>query len=144
MSAIMCSAVVIGGSGCSLLTVKTPDKPLSTRDLNVRLLTREVSTQFVTAVELCADDAMQTEKDPLLLQNSLRWEIAAVADSRRAATQTAPLMSLLDSWALAVQMAAFTGEGAPGGDLLARTSRACARCLPVMRSPTRSWRAGCR
>ena len=60
---------------------------------------------------------MQTEKDPLLLQNSLRWEIAAVADSRRAATQTAPLMSLLDSWALAVQMAAFTGEGAPGGDL---------------------------
>jgi hypothetical protein len=117
VSVAACAAVITGVAGCSLLTVKTPDKPLSTRDLNARVLTRELSTQFVTAVEQCADDVVQTEKDPLVLQNSLRWEIAAVADSRRAAMQTAPLMSLLDSWALAVQMAAFTDAGARGGDL---------------------------
>jgi hypothetical protein len=103
--------------GCSLLTIKSPERPLSKRDLNTRLLTRELSTQFVAAAQLCAEDIALAEKDPVILQNGLRWEIAAVTYSRRAATQTAPLMALLDSWALAEQMAAFTGAGAPGGDL---------------------------
>lgn len=116
VSAIACAALVTGVAGCSLLTIKTPEKPLSTRDLNARILTRELSAQFIYAVQLCAEDVVRTEKDPFLLQNSLRWQMAAVANSRRAATQTAPLMSLLDSWALGVQMAAFTG-GAAGGDL---------------------------
>ena len=115
--AVACAVILTGISGCSLLSVKSPERPLSNRDLNARLLTRELSSQFVTAVQLCADDIARTEKDPAVLQNALRWEIAAVTDSRRAAMQTAPLLSLLDSWAFAVQMAAFTDAGAPGGDL---------------------------
>jgi hypothetical protein len=37
--------------------------------------------------------------------------------SRRAETQLAPMMGLLDTWALAVQMKAFVAEGADGGAL---------------------------
>ena len=115
--AVACAAILTGVGGCSLLSVKSPERPLSNRDLSARLLTRELSSQFVTAVQLCADDMARTEKAPAVLQNALRWEIAAVTDSRRAAMQTAPLLSLLDSWAFAVQLAAFTDVGAPGGDL---------------------------
>jgi len=103
--------------GCSLVTLKTPERPLSTRDLNARLLTRELSAQFVAAVTHCAQDIAAGEDDPVVLDNALRWEIAAIAESRRAATRIAPMMSLLDTWALAAQLRAFVADGAPGAAL---------------------------
>jgi hypothetical protein len=112
-----CAAVLLAVGGCSLLSFKSPERPLSTRDLNARILTRELSAEFVSAVMRCADGITATDKDPLVLDNTLRWEIAAIGASRRAATRMAPMMSLLDTWALAVQMEAFTAEGAPGGAL---------------------------
>jgi hypothetical protein len=111
-----CTAL-LAAAGCSLVSVKSPERPLSARDLNARLLTRELSSQFVAAVARCGEDIAATESDPRVLDNTLRWEIAAVAESRRAATRVAPMMSLLDTWALAVQMKAFLAEGAAGGAL---------------------------
>ena len=104
-------------AGCSLLTLKSPERPLSPRDLNARVLTRELAAQFLVAVSRCADDIEASEHDPQVLDNTLRWEIGAVAESCRAATRMAPLMSLVDTWALAGQMQAFTAAGAPGGAL---------------------------
>jgi len=65
----------------------------------------------------CGDDVAASEHDPAVLDNALRWEIASIGASRRAATRMAPMMSLLDTWALAAQMQAFTAEGAAGGAL---------------------------
>jgi hypothetical protein len=111
------AAVLLSVAGCSLVSFKSPERPLSTRDLNTRILTRELSSQFVTAVARCAQDIAGTENDPAVLDNTLRWEIAAVAGSRQAATRMAPLMSLLDTWALGMQMQAFLADGAAGGAL---------------------------
>jgi hypothetical protein len=85
--------------------------------VSARILTRELSSQFVAAVARCTEDISATETDPAVLDNALRWEIAAIAQSRRAATRMTPMMSLLDTWALAAQMKAFMGEGAAGGSL---------------------------
>jgi hypothetical protein len=109
--------VLLGPSGCSLVSLKSPERPLSTRDLNARILTRELSSQFDAAVARCADDIIGTENDPAIIENTLRWEIAAIGASRRAATRMAPMMSLLDTWALGVQMQAFLADGAAGGAL---------------------------
>jgi hypothetical protein len=114
---LACSALLAAAAGCSLVSFKSPERPLSPRDLNARILTRELSTQFVTSVNRCADDIAATEHDPAVLERALRWEIAAVGESRRAATRMAPMMSLLDTWALAAQLQTFTAEGAPGGAL---------------------------
>jgi hypothetical protein len=111
------SALLLVLAGCSLLSLKTPERPLSPRDLNARILTRELSAQFVTSAGRCADDIAATEHDPRVLDNALRWEIAAIGESRRAATRMAPMMSLLDTWAVAAQMRAFAADGAPGGAL---------------------------
>lgn len=116
MPILGCAAVLLG-AGCSLISVKSPERPLSVRDLNARILTRELSSQFVAAVARCAEDIAATETDPAVLDNALRWEIAAVAESWRAATRITPIMSLLDSWALGVQMKAFMADGAAGGAL---------------------------
>jgi hypothetical protein len=110
-------ALLLGGAGCSLISLKTPERPLSARDLNARLLTRELAAQFQSAVTRCAANIAATEEDATVLDNALRWEIGAVAESRRASTQIGPLMSLLDTWALAAQMQAFMAGGAAGGAL---------------------------
>jgi len=113
----VCTALLLAVAGCSLLSFKSPERPLSTRDLNARILTRELSAEFVAAVARCADEVAATEDDAAVLENTLRWEIAAVGASRRAATRMAPMMSLLDTWALAAQLNAFVAAGAPGGAL---------------------------
>jgi hypothetical protein len=100
--------------GCSLVSFKTPEKPLSAQELNARVLTRELSAQYIVAVDRCAQAIAATDKDQKVLDNALRWEIAAIAESRRAATQMAPRLSLLDTWALALQTKAFVGPGGAG------------------------------
>jgi hypothetical protein len=112
-----CMTVLPAVVGCSLLSFKSPERPLSARDLNARILSRELSAEFVSAVARCADDVAATEDDPVILENTLRWEIAAVGESRRAATRMAPMMSLLDTWAFAVQLQSFTAEGGAGAAL---------------------------
>ena len=114
---LLCGALCLALSSCSLISLKTPERPLSARDLNARILTRELSAQFVTSVNRTADDIAASEHDSRVLENGLRWEIAAVGESRRAATRLVPMMSLLDAWALGVQMQAFSAAGAPGGAL---------------------------
>jgi hypothetical protein len=114
---LLYGALSLALSSCSLISLKSPERPLSPRDLNARILTRELSAQFVSSVSRCADDIAGSERDPAVLDNALRWEIAAVGESRRAATRLVPMMSLIDTWALAAQMRAFTAEGAPGGAL---------------------------
>jgi hypothetical protein len=104
-------------AGCSLLSLKSPERPLSARDLNARILTRDLSSQFIASVGRCAEDVAGTESDAAILDNTLRWELAAVAETRRAETQMAPMMSLLDTWALAAQMQAFVADGGAGGTL---------------------------
>jgi hypothetical protein len=112
-----CIAVLTALAGCSLISLKSPEKPLSTQELNARILTREQTSQFITAVERSAQSIVTTEENQMVLENALRWELAALSASRRAETQLVPMMELLDTWALSVQMQAFVAEGAPGGAL---------------------------
>jgi hypothetical protein len=99
-------------AACSLVTLKSPEKPLSTRDLNARILTREYSAHFVATVGQAADAIAAGSADPAVRLDALRWKIAAAAKSERAASQMAPLMGLLDTWAFSAQMSEFFSAGA--------------------------------
>ena len=111
------AAVLACVAGCSLISLKTPERPLSSRDLNARILTREFSYHFIGVVAQCADDIAANDSDPEVLANALRWKIGAAAESQRAATRLAPMMALLDTWALASQMQQFLSPGRAGGAL---------------------------
>jgi len=112
------AALLLCVAGCSLISVRSPERPLSNRDLNARILTREFSYHFIAVVAQCADDIAAHDSDPEVLANALRWKIGAAAESQRAATRLAPMMALLDTWALASQMQQFLSPGQPGGALL--------------------------
>jgi hypothetical protein len=112
-----CAALALAVSGCSLISLKSPERPLSATELNARLLTRELAAHFWADVAHVGQDIAASEHDPAVLENSLRWELGAVSESRHAAMQMAPMMSLLDTWALALQMQAFAAEGGAGGAL---------------------------
>src|ERR1700730_7107792 len=78
---------LMNAASCSLVTLKSPEKPLSTRDLNARILTHEFSARFITAVEQGADNIAAGTENPAVRLNSLRWKIAAASTSERAASQ---------------------------------------------------------
>ncbi|HKD55520.1 MAG TPA: hypothetical protein VKB72_15000 [Steroidobacteraceae bacterium] len=110
-------ALLVVLSGCSLISLKTPERPLQPRELNARILTRELSAQFEHAVGRSVDTILESEPDEAVVESALRWQVAAIVSSRGAATQMAPLLSLLDTWALALQMQAFVAEDGAGGAL---------------------------
>ena len=110
-SAVALAAIMTSVSSCSLVSLKSPEKPLSTRDLNARILTHEFSARFIVAVEQTADEMSAATEDPAVRLNVLRWKIAASSASLQAGTQMAPVMSLLDMWALAIQMYEYLANG---------------------------------
>lgn len=114
---LACMAVWLCLGGCSLISLKSPEKPLSDRDLNTRILTREFSYHFIGSVGQRADEIAAADSDPRVIANTLRWKIGAATESQRAAMRLSPLMSLLDTWALADQMKTFLSPGNPGAAL---------------------------
>ena len=115
LPAALAAALLLGG--CSLLSLKSPERPLSARDLNTRVLTRQFAAELDAAVEECADQIATASAEPAVRRNALRWKLATLSGSAHAATQLAPSMALLDTWAFTAQMKAFLGPGAPGGAL---------------------------
>ena len=111
---LLCCACL---AACSLLSIKSPERPLSARDLNARLLTRQFSADFITSVESCADDIASAHPGTPIERAALRWKLIATIQSERAALQLAPLMGLLDTWTFALDMKLFLSPGAPGADL---------------------------
>ena len=105
------AALLVSLAGCSLVTLKSPEKPLSTRDLNARILTHEFAAEFIRAVEQTADNIAAGTDDPHIELNTLRWKIAVASSSDRTASQMAPMLGLLDTWALAVQMREYLDGG---------------------------------
>jgi len=98
-------------AGCSLFSFESPAKPLPQRDLNARMLTREYAAHFMTSVVQAADNIADKSPDPAVALAALRWKIGATAASQHAATQQAPMMGLLDTWALSAQMREYLGTG---------------------------------
>ena len=111
-------------SGCSLVSIKSPERPLSTRDLNARIATRQFSVEFTTAVAQCADEIARKESDPVVLRNALHWKIVTTAQSLRAASQLAPTMAVLDTWTLSAVMQEFLSEQGAGHALFGRYQQA--------------------
>jgi len=109
--------MIAGVAGCSLVSIKSPERPLSDRDMNARLLTREATTHFLEASARSTESILATETDPAVIEHTLRWELGVIEASRQAEMQLAPLMTLLDTWTFALQLEAFMGQGAPGGNL---------------------------
>jgi hypothetical protein len=120
--------LLTGPTGCSLISIKSPERPLSARDMNARILTRELTTHFIAENGRNTDEVLATEIDPAVINNTLRWEVGVIVTTRSAETQLAPLMSLLDTWALALQLQGFAGTGGAGAKLFG-THQAAVRTL---------------
>ncbi|MBV8852860.1 MAG: hypothetical protein JOY91_05645 [Sinobacteraceae bacterium] len=112
------------------MSLKTPEKPLSPRDLNARILTHEFAVRFAAAVQHSADDIAAASTDPRVRLNALRWKIAATRASLQAAGQMAPMLALLDTWALTEQMNEYLDTGA--GRALFATQQPAAVALSAL------------
>lgn len=73
------AVLAVGLAGCSLVSLKSPEKPLSARDLNARILTHEYAAHFMADIAHAADAIAEASSDPAVRLNALRWKIAAVS-----------------------------------------------------------------
>jgi hypothetical protein len=110
------AALLLAGlllTGCSLLAIKSPEKPLSAREQQARLLTRDYAAHFASTITHLLDDAANAS-DPEVRLQAIRLKLSAVTEITRSSTGMSPIASLLDTWAFAVQLREFlvTGVGA--------------------------------
>lgn len=104
-------------SGCSLLTIKSPEIPLTPREQEARLLTRDYAAHFATTMIQLMDEASRADGNPAIQVQALRLKLGSVTEITRASTGLSPVASLLDTWAFAIQLRDFLGTGA-GSNLL--------------------------
>jgi hypothetical protein len=104
-------------TGCSLLTIKSPETPLTAREQEVRLLTRDYAAHFATTITHLVDDASHGYTDSAMQAQALRLKLGAVTEITRASTGLSPIASMLDTWAFSEQFRDFLVTGA-GADLL--------------------------
>jgi hypothetical protein len=101
-------------TGCSLLTIKSPEIPLTAREQEARLLTRDYASHFATTIAHLIDDASRADAGTAVRLQALRLKLGAVTEITRASTGLSPTASLLDTWAFSLQFRDFltTGAGA--------------------------------
>jgi hypothetical protein len=90
-------AILLAGfvlTSCSLLTIKSPETPLTAREQEARLLTRDYAAHFATIITHLMDDAPRGETDPAIRSQELRLKLGAVTEITRAATGLPPIASL--------------------------------------------------
>jgi hypothetical protein len=106
---VACVAVL---TGCSLLSIKTPDTPLTSSEQEARLLTRDYAAHFSSSMTHLIDDAVARNSDPAIRSQAVRLKLGVVSASTRAATGLSPMGSLLDTWAFALQLRDYLVSGA--------------------------------
>ena len=98
-------------AGCISFTLDVSGEKLPPEQLRARIETRQYAADFTERVVRAADIIADGTEDTGVRANALRWKIGASTASRRAAYRPEPELALVDTWALAVQMEYFFGEG---------------------------------
>lgn len=109
------SAVLLSLPACSLLSIKTPETPLTPREQEARLLTRDYADHFNGVMIRVIDDAAAKDGDPAVRSSALRLKLGIVSQSTRAATGMSPIGSLVDTWAFALQLRDYLESGSGAG-----------------------------
>jgi hypothetical protein len=96
---IFCITILVIQS-CSLVKIESDQVPLSTTDLNTRLLTQSFVSDAANRVEKAADSILDSSNDIDLQTKSLQWKINTLSSFRKVGFQTSPKLALMDSWTL--------------------------------------------
>ena len=98
---ILCITIIVMQS-CSLVKIESDQVPLSTTDLNTRLLTQSFVSDAASRVEKAADSILDYSSDINLQTKSLQWKINTLSSFRKVGFQTSPKLALIDSWTLMI------------------------------------------
>ncbi len=77
----------------------------------IRVRVYEFGDHFSAAVEQAADEIMNHTSDPIIRRQALLWKMHAIPASHKAIFHSDPVVSLIDIWALCVQMVHYFTEG---------------------------------
>jgi hypothetical protein len=99
-------------AGCSLVTIESPQTPLSDRDMNARISTHRFVEHFISKLRDTADRIAGNAEEEEVVLDAIRWKIGATVAITLTGFQTSPRDALVDSWAYCAQMTRFFRDGA--------------------------------
>ncbi len=110
----------VGLCGCGGVQKQTPFMKASPEVVStaqeLRFRTFALTDELTDAIETGADRIITEADDPQVRRHALLWQANGIPAVHEASFQTDPLASMIDVWALTVQMADFFEQGA-GRDL---------------------------
>ncbi|WP_196885880.1 hypothetical protein [Aureivirga sp. CE67] len=89
---------------CSLLKIDTGQKPLTKRNLNIRVSTHEYGNLMLDQIEYASDSILKITNNRKIELEALQWKLNASIGISRVSYQVSPEMALLDTWAYAIEM----------------------------------------
>ena len=108
---LLVSVALMALPACSLLSIKSPEIPLTPREQEARVLTRDYAEHFNEVMIRVIDDSAARETDPAVRALALQLKLGVVLQSTRAATGLSPMGSLIDTWAFALQLRDYLDSG---------------------------------
>jgi len=115
-------------SGCSLISFEQVDEPLTPAEVNARIANHAYLTRFARDVAAAADSIINSNEDPAVQLDAIRWKLHTISEARRASFHESPYAAMIDTWAFTLQMRSFFHEGngrdifGPGTSLAAAVS----------------------
>lgn len=107
---LVLAGLLLGGCSLFKFSVSTGDTPLPKDQLELRMMTRGLGSEFNAAVIRAADSILAAASDPQVRIRALRWKLGATSAAASAALQTAPEVALLDLWIFACRMDAYLAQ----------------------------------
>lgn len=107
---LVLAGLLLGGCSLFKFSVSTGDTPLPKDQLELRMMTRGLGSEFNAAVIGAADSILAAASDPQVRIRALRWKLGATSAAASAALQTAPEVALLDLWIFACRMDAYLAQ----------------------------------
>lgn len=100
-------------NGCELVSVniESSTTPLTQKELNMRLLTREFAAQYFKETEKGADAIVENAQSKSQYNQAVLWKIYAIEGMQLSIFRVSPEAALLDAWIFANQVKEYYSSG---------------------------------
>ena len=117
--AVLICAVIATGPVLAACSTRAPERStvqaavgrMDVASRRVRIGAQNGARAFMVAIELTADSIARATEDPDVSRHALEWKAHAIPAVQRAMYRSDPVVSVVDGWALLIQMREYYESG---------------------------------
>ena len=120
LALVVAAAIAAGATGCSSADSTPPlfaatNIPITVTEFRIRL--NDYTEYFVAVIDDSSEHVIDTSDDQVVRRNAMEFRLLAVNVFLNSLNQPGPVASLVDAWALCLQLEDYVAEGGVGAEL---------------------------